>query len=106
VFHEKLIKAKARAAPAVPALARLLAHDDIWLRVCAGDALAGIGEPARVALPEMLKEIERQWTVDEQTTNTMKPQLDKLREVIRAAENDKNPPKLISLNDLGEKNGT
>jgi hypothetical protein len=54
------------------------------------------------ALP-VLKEIERTWTVDEKTRNEMKAQIDKLREVITAAENDKNPPKLISLKDLGDK---
>ncbi|MEI8372848.1 MAG: DUF6288 domain-containing protein [Planctomycetota bacterium] len=57
------------------------------------------------ALP-LLKEIERTWTVDEATKNSLKPQLDKLREVIRTAENDNNPPKLISIKDLGAQKGT
>ncbi|MEI6809458.1 MAG: DUF6288 domain-containing protein [bacterium] len=46
---------KERAAPAVPVLAGLLFHKDSWLRVCAGDALASIGEPAKTVVPDMLK---------------------------------------------------
>ncbi|MCY3018276.1 MAG: DUF6288 domain-containing protein [Planctomycetota bacterium] len=54
------------------------------------------------ALP-VLKEIEREWTVDEATANSMKPQLDRVRAMIKEAQNDKNPPKLVSLKDLGDK---
>jgi HEAT repeat protein len=43
-----------RAAPAVDALIRLLAHRDAWLRIRAGYALAGIGAPARRAVPALL----------------------------------------------------
>jgi hypothetical protein len=42
------------AAPAVPRLRNLLQHEDLWLRVRAASALAAIGKPAVVALPEML----------------------------------------------------
>ncbi|MEM7010738.1 MAG: DUF6288 domain-containing protein, partial [Verrucomicrobiota bacterium] len=45
-----------RGAPAVDGLIRVMkAEDEIWLRAQAAEALAGIGEPARVAIPEMLK---------------------------------------------------
>ena len=43
-----------RGAAAVPALLETLRSDDLWLRVLSADALAGIGEPARAAVPEML----------------------------------------------------
>ena len=46
---------KARAAPAVPALRRLLNHDDLWMRIQASYALSDIGPPARPAVPDMLK---------------------------------------------------
>ncbi len=46
---------KERGAPAVPVLARLLSHKDSWLRVCAGEALKEIGEPAKAVVPDMLK---------------------------------------------------
>jgi hypothetical protein len=36
---------KGAAAPAVPALKKALRHDDLWLRVKAAEALAGIGSP-------------------------------------------------------------
>ncbi|MCG7851197.1 MAG: HEAT repeat domain-containing protein [Methanosarcinaceae archaeon] len=46
---------KGRGAPAVDALIELLRHDDVWLRIQSCYALAGIGQPARRAVPEMLK---------------------------------------------------
>ena len=45
---------RGRAADAVPKLRETLAAEDLWLRVLAADALAGIGDPARVAVPDML----------------------------------------------------
>jgi len=42
------------AAPAVPALKKQLEHEDLWLRVQAAEALAGIGEPAMSAVPKLL----------------------------------------------------
>jgi hypothetical protein len=45
----------ARAKSAVPALAETLAAKDVWLRIQAAYALAGIGEAAREAAPAMLR---------------------------------------------------
>ena len=47
------------AAPAVPQLRRALQHDDLWPRVRAATALAVIGKPASLALPDMLERIAR-----------------------------------------------
>ena len=44
-----------RAADAVPALLKTFDSDDMWLRILSAEALAGIGEPAKKAAPEMLK---------------------------------------------------
>jgi hypothetical protein len=46
---------KGAGTPAVDALIELLKHDDVWLRIQSCYALAGIGQPARRAVPEMLK---------------------------------------------------
>jgi hypothetical protein len=55
------------------------------------DVLRQYGGAARSVLPELKKlEVE---------LRGMKPQHDKIMEVIAAVENDKNPPKLISLKD-------
>ncbi len=48
-----------RAATAVPALLDAFRADDLWLRVLAADALAGIGAPARKAVPEMLTRLTK-----------------------------------------------
>lgn len=45
------------AAPAVPALRKALQHEDLWLRVQAAEALAAIGTPAMVAVPELLERL-------------------------------------------------
>jgi hypothetical protein len=45
---------RGRGEPAVPALLRAFRSDDLWLRILAAEALAGIGEPAKSAVPEML----------------------------------------------------
>ena len=45
---------RGRAAPAVPALRKLLAATDLWLRIKAAEALASIGAPANGAVPELL----------------------------------------------------
>jgi len=45
---------RGRGEAAVPALLKTFRSDDLWLRVLAADALAGIGEPAKAAVPEML----------------------------------------------------
>ena len=46
---------KGRAAAAVPALTRTLTAEDLWLRIQAAYALSSIGEPARRAIPDLLK---------------------------------------------------
>ena len=44
-----------RAAPATDELIKQLAHPDLWLKIRAAFALTGIGQPARKAVPELLK---------------------------------------------------
>lgn len=51
---QALVHLRNKAAPAVPALRQNLKHKDLWLRVQSANALAAIGEPAMVALPELL----------------------------------------------------
>ena len=46
---------KAKAAPAVPALRKLLKEDDLWLRINAAQALAAAGPRGRVAIPDLLE---------------------------------------------------
>ncbi len=50
-----LIFLRGRGAPAVDALQKTLAHQDLWLRIKAAEALAAIGAPAMKAVPEMLE---------------------------------------------------
>ncbi len=45
------------AAAAVPALRNAFHHEDLWLRVQAAEALADIGQPAMVAVPELLERL-------------------------------------------------
>ncbi len=52
---EALAMQKGKAAPAVDELAKLLKHDDLWLRVKAAEALAGIGQPAMGTVPTLLQ---------------------------------------------------
>ena len=47
----------ARGAEAVPALLNSLQADDLWLRILSAEALAGIGDSARVAVPFMLERL-------------------------------------------------
>ena len=56
---QALAQLKGRAASAVPALRKTLHADDLWLRIKAADALAAIGKPAMVAVPEMLELLAR-----------------------------------------------
>ena len=71
-----------------------------WRNWGAGERIAAcldaLKEYGAHALP-VLREIERTWTVDEATSRGLTPQIAKLREIIAAAENDKSPPALISL---------
>ena len=50
-----LIFLRGRAAPAVGALQKTLADDDLWLRIKAAEALAAIGAPAMNAVPQLLE---------------------------------------------------
>jgi hypothetical protein len=52
---QALAQLKGRAASAVPALRKTLHSDDLWLRIKSADALAAIGKPAMVAVPEMIE---------------------------------------------------
>jgi hypothetical protein len=52
-----LEKLRGFAAPAVPQLQRALAHEDLWLRIKAADALGAIGSAAMPALPAMLERV-------------------------------------------------
>ena len=56
---QALAHLKGQAAPAVPALRKTLHSDDLWLRIKSADALAAIGKPAMVAVPEMLELLAR-----------------------------------------------
>ncbi|HUU90518.1 MAG TPA: DUF6288 domain-containing protein [Phycisphaerae bacterium] len=45
---------RGRGEAALAALLKTFRSDDLWLRILAAEALAGIGEPAKAAVPEML----------------------------------------------------
>lgn len=55
----------ARGAKAVPALLNSLQVDDLWLRILSAEALAGIGESARVAVPLMLERLSQTSSVND-----------------------------------------
>jgi len=50
---------KDRGGPAVEALLKSFRADDLWQRILAAEALAGIGEPAKAAVPEMLERLTK-----------------------------------------------
>ena len=50
-----LIFLRGRGSPAVDALRKTLAHQDLWLRIKAAEALAVIGAPAMKAVPQLLE---------------------------------------------------
>ena len=52
---QALIALKGRSAPAVEPLRKSLKSKDLWLRIKAAEALASIGKPASVAVPELLE---------------------------------------------------
>lgn len=56
---QALVFQRGRGAAAVPALIDTLSADDLWLRILAAEALAGIGEPAKVAVPILLERLAR-----------------------------------------------
>jgi hypothetical protein len=51
---QTLALVKGKGAAAVPALRNSLQSEDMWLRIKAAEALASIGKPAMVAVPELL----------------------------------------------------
>jgi hypothetical protein len=56
---QALAKLRGASAPAVPALRKTLHAEDLWLRIKAVEALAAIGQPAMVAVPELLELLAR-----------------------------------------------
>jgi len=54
---QAIAQLRGRAAKAVPKLRETLHSDHLWLRVKAADALAAIGQPAMVAVPELLERL-------------------------------------------------
>ncbi len=48
---------RGKAANCIPALLDALNSENLWLRIHAGEALAKIGPPAKVAIPTMLKRL-------------------------------------------------
>ena len=54
---QAMSKQRGKLAPAVPELRRLLSDDDMWVRVLAAKALVVAGPPGRVALPQLLKNV-------------------------------------------------
>lgn len=52
---QALIFLRGRGAPAVDSLQKTLAHEDLWLRIKAAEALAAIGAPARKTVPQLLE---------------------------------------------------
>jgi hypothetical protein len=50
-----LSQLRRRGMPAVAALQKTLAHDDLWLRIKAAEALAAIGKPAMQTVPQLLE---------------------------------------------------
>ena len=52
---QALIALRGRGAPAVDALRKSLAEQDLWLRIKAAEALASIGTPAMQAVPQLLE---------------------------------------------------
>lgn len=57
---QALAMQRERGTPAVPALlGAFSSSDDLWLRILAAQALAGIGAPAKVAIPAMLERLTK-----------------------------------------------
>ncbi len=54
-----LIFLRGRGAPAVEALQKTLAHEDMWLRIKTAEALASIGAQATKAVPQLLDLLAR-----------------------------------------------
>ena len=54
-----IIFQRGRAEAAVPLLRKALRSSDLWLRIKAAEALAAIGKPAQVAVPELIARLSR-----------------------------------------------
>jgi hypothetical protein len=54
---QALTAVRGRGAPAIESLRNALADQDLWLRVQATEALAAMGQPAMVAVPELLERL-------------------------------------------------
>ena len=54
-----LIFLRGRGSPAVEALRKTFTHQDLWLRIKAAEALAAIGAPATMAVPQLLELLAR-----------------------------------------------
>lgn len=52
---QALAALRSQGAPSVEALRQALAHDDLWLRIKAAEALARIGTPAMPVVPQLLE---------------------------------------------------
>lgn len=52
---QALVALRTRGAPAVELLRKSLSDNDLWLRIKAAEALAGIGAPALEAVPQLLE---------------------------------------------------
>jgi hypothetical protein len=52
---QALIALRGRGAPAIEALRKTLAEQDLWLRIKAAEALAAIGAPAMRTVPQLLE---------------------------------------------------
>ncbi len=50
---------RGRGAAAIPKLLETFQADDLWLRILVAEALAGIGEPARAAVPALLARLSQ-----------------------------------------------
>ena len=52
---QALIALRGRGAPAIEALRKILAEQDLWLRIKAAEAIAAIGAPAMQTVPQLLE---------------------------------------------------
>lgn len=62
---EALKHLRSRAAPAVPGLADALKAQDMWLRIKAAEALAGIGKPALGVAPQLMQIVAKGPTAED-----------------------------------------
>jgi len=70
---QAIAQLRGRAAKAVPKLRETLHADHLWLRVKAAIALAAIGQPAMVAVPELLERLAVGPTEDDPDVRSIHP---------------------------------